>query len=93
VDQVRSCFSTARFWSSVHRRCLHLLPHLIRKWREWSGTAKFRFSSRCISLQAVCEQSASVFGSPKKVYQFVMEVHRIVTAATLQDGSQTATNA
>jgi hypothetical protein len=58
-----------------------------------AGRRNFHFSATCISLQTVCEQSASSLDSLQGVHRFVIEVHRIVTAATLQDGSQTTKNA
>jgi hypothetical protein len=47
----------------------------------------------CNSLQTVCEQSASVFGSRQHVRQFVNKVHQIVTVDAVQTASWATKNA
>jgi hypothetical protein len=57
-------------------------PSLDKEMARGVRDGKISFSATCISLQTVCEQSASFLGSPLGVHQFVIEMHHSATMAT-----------
>ena len=59
---------------------------------EESGHRNRRFSTACIHLRTVCEQSATVFAETGLVQHSVNRVQRTATTTGSNDRSETATN-
>ncbi len=72
---------------SVDVACI--CPSLDKEMTRLQRDGEISFFRHVHQSATVCDQNVSVCGSPLRAYQFVIEVHRIVTAATLQDRSQT----
>lgn len=59
-------------------------PSITKETAEAGRDTDSQVFAMCNTLQTVCEQSASVVGSPLRVHQFVIKVHRIATCAALK---------
>jgi hypothetical protein len=62
------------------------LCHLIKEMAEGVRDGKISFFFDVQRSETVCEQSASVLASRRRVHQFVNKVHQIVTVGTLPNG-------
>ncbi len=63
---------------------LNFAPSITKGTAEAGRDTDSQVLAMCNTLQTVCEQSASVVGSPQRVHQFVIKVHRIATFAGLK---------